>query len=318
MTATGPGDLLLRWVSEQGAGTVSDVKQGMWWLASKHCPDIEPGAAGRWLRDAVSLAYMDIDWRNRRWCAAPPVLTRLPQARGLAVLTGSRTAAFDTRLAQAAQEGLLEVFRVPSERPPRDIPLPDSLIVQFDDEAGLASWAAELGVCYTPCFALQGAALLPPLRPGEPTSEPEFGKPLEHYDLERGEYRPVPRHQGEGLYRLKRRDSKRVCQIRRDGQWYETSHEQGVYLALETKSRAADVMRWRPEKDCGRERFGTLFVDWGYPLPDLHRRVAVMCCGLAPRINAPAENLAYDNVPYAVAIKIAQSLGQHLGENDDE
>jgi hypothetical protein len=315
---TNTGGLLLRWVSEQGAGTVSDVKQGMWWLASKHCPDIEPGAAGRWLRDAVSLAYMDIDWRNRRWCAAPPVLTRLPQARGLAVLTGSRTAAFDTRVAQAAQEGLLEVFRVPSERPPRDIPLPDSLIVQFDDEAGLASWAAELGVCYTPCFALQGAALLPPLRPGEPTSKPESGKPLEHYDLERGEYRSVPRPQGEGLYRLKRRDSKRVCQILRDGQWYETSHEQGVYLALETKSRAADVMRWRPEKDCGRERFGTLFVDWGYPLPDLHRRVAVMCCGLAPRINAPAENLAYDNVPYAVAVKIAQSLGQHLGENDDE
>ncbi|MEU9410312.1 hypothetical protein AB0E08_32145 [Streptomyces sp. NPDC048281] len=312
------GGLLLRWLSEQGAGTLSDVKQGMWWLAAKHCPDIEPGAPGRWLRDAVSLAYMDIDWPNRRWCAAPPVLTRLPQARGLAILTGSRTAAFEARVAQAGQDGLLELFRVPSARPPRDIPLPPSLIVQYDDEAGLASWAEELGVSYTPCFALQGAALLPPLSPGAPTSAPEFGKPLEQYDLERGEYRPVPRPRDEGLYRLKRRDSKRVCQILRDGQWYETSHEQGVYLALETRSRAADVLRWLPEKDCGRERFGTFFVDWGYPLPDLHRRVAVMCCGLAPRINAQAENLAYDNVPYAIAIKIAQSLGQHLGENNDE
>ncbi|MFC9500039.1 hypothetical protein [Streptomyces sp. NPDC056982] len=315
---TDTGGLLLRWLSEQGAGTLFDVKQGMWWLAAKHCPDIEPGAPGRWLRDAVSLAYMDIDWRNRRWCAAPPVLTRLPQARGLAVLTGSRTAAFDTRVAQAGQDGLLELFRVPSGRPPRDIPLPPSLIVQFDDEAGLASWAAELGVSYTPCFALQGAALLPPLSPGAPTSVPEFGKPLEQYDLERGEYRPVPRPQGDGLYRLKRRDSKRVCQVLRDGQWYETSHEQGVYLVLGSRSRTADVLRWRPEKDSGRQRFGTLFVDWGYPLPDLHRRVAVMCCGLAPRINAQAENLAYDNVPHVVAIKIAQSLGQHLGENDDE
>lgn len=311
------GGLLLRWLSEQGAGSLSDVKQGMWWLAAKHSQDIEPGAPGRWLRDAVSLAHMDIDWRNRRWCAAPPVLTRLPQARGLAVLSGSRTAAFDTRVTQAGQDGLLELFRVPSARPPRDIPLPPSIIIQFDDEAGLASWAAELGVSYTPCFALQGAALLPPLSPGAPTSAPEFGKPLEYYDLERGEYQPVPRPQGEGLYRLKRRDSKRVCQILRDGQWYETSHEQGVYLALETRNRAADVLRWRSEKDCGRERFGTLFVDWGYPLPDLHRRVAVMCCGLAPRINAQAKNLAYDNVPHAVAAKIAQSLGQHLGENDE-
>ncbi|MFE7902999.1 hypothetical protein ACFU3E_37070 [Streptomyces sp. NPDC057424] len=314
---TDTGALLLRWLSEQGAGTLSDAKQGMWWLAVKHCQDIEPGAAGRWLRDAVSLAYMDIDWRNRRWCAAPPVLTRLPQARGLAVLTGSRTAAFDARVAQAVEDGLLELFRVPSDRPPTDIPLPPSLIVQFDDEAGLASWAAELGVSYTPCFALQGAALLPPLSLGVPTSAPEFGKPLEQYDLERGEYRLVPRPQGDGLYRLKRRDSKRVCQILRDRQWYETSHEQGVYLVLESQSRTADVLRWRPEKDSGRERFGTLFVDWGYPLPDLHRRVAVMCCGLAPRIHAQAKNLAYDNVPYAVAAKIAQSLGQHLGENDE-
>ncbi|MEU1667177.1 hypothetical protein ABZ547_26990 [Streptomyces sparsogenes] len=312
------GGLLLRWLSEQGAGTLPDVKQGIWWLAAKHCQDIEPGAPGRWLRDAVSLAYVDIDWRNRRWCAAPPVLTRLPQARGLAVLTGSRTAAFDARVAQAVQDGLLELFRVPSARPPRDIPLPLSLIVQFDDEAGLARWAAELGVSYTPCFALQGAALLPPLSPGAATSAPEFGRALEQYDLGRGEYRPVPRPQGEGLYRLKRRDSKRVCQILREGQWYETSHEQGVYLMLQARGRAGNVLRWRPEKDSGRERFGTLFVDWGYPLPDLHRRVAVMCCGLAPRINAQAENLAYDNVPYAVAIKIAQSLGQYLGENDDE
>ncbi|MEU4256701.1 hypothetical protein AB0B42_05705 [Streptomyces fradiae] len=314
---TDTGALLLRWLSEQGAGTLSDVKQGMWWLAAKHCQDIEPGAPGRWLRDAVSLAYMDIDWRHRRWCAAPPVLTRLPQARGLAVLTGTRTAAFDARVAQAAEDGLLELFRVPSDRPPTDIPLPPSLIVQFNDEAGLASWAAELGVSYTPCFALQGAALLPPLGLGALTSAPEFGKPLEQYDLERREYRLVPRSQGDGLYRLKRRDSKRVCQVLRDGQWYETAHEQGVYLVLETRSRAADVLRWRPEKDSGRERFGTLFVDWGYPLPDLHRRVAVMCCGLAPRVNVQAENFAYDNVPYAVAVKIAQSLGQYLGENDE-
>ncbi|MFC9280202.1 hypothetical protein [Streptomyces collinus] len=315
---TDAGDLLLRWVSEQGAGELPALKQGMWWLAAKHCPDIEPGAPGRWLRDAVSLAYMDIDWRNRRWCAAPPVLTRLPRARGLAVLTGSRTAAFDARLNQAAQDGLLELFRVPSARPSRDIPLPPSLIVQFDDEAGLARWAAELGARYTSCFALQAAALLPPLKPGAATSAPEFGKPLEYYDLDRGEYRPVPRAQEEGLYRLKRRDSKRVCQLLRGGQWYETGHEQGVYLALEARSQAADVLRWLPGKDGGPEGTGTLFVDWGYPLPDLHRRVAVMCCGLAPRINAPAQNLAYDNVPHTMAITIAESLGQHLGKKDDE
>ena len=312
-----PGDLLLRWVSERGEGALSDVKQGMWWLAATRCPDIEPGAPGRWLRDVVSLAHMDIDWHNRRWSAAPPALTRLPQARGLAVLTGSRTAALDARLEEAVQDGLVELFRVPSERPPRDIPLPVSLIVQFNDEAGLMTWAAELGVSYSPCFALQGAALLPQLRLDVRTSAPEFRMPLEQYSLHHREYQSVPRPQVDGLYRLKRRDSKRVCQVLRDGEWYETSHEQGVYSVLAYRNPDADVIRWLPETDCGRERFGTLYVDWGYPLPDLHRRVAVMCSGLAPRINAHAENLAYDNVPKAVAMKIADSLGQHLGENDE-
>lgn len=149
------------------------------------------------------------------------------------------------------------------------------------------------------------------------TSAPEFGQPLEQYSLDRREYEPAGRPQGDGLYRLKQREGKRVCQVRRNGEWYETSHEEGVYSVLESRNPEADVLRWLPEKDCGRERFGTLYVDWGYPLPDLHRRMAVMCSGLAPRINAHAENLAYDNVPKAVAIKIANSLGQHLGENDE-
>ncbi|OPG04674.1 hypothetical protein B1R27_24295 [Streptomyces sp. GKU 895] len=312
-----PGDLLLRWVSERGTGVLSDVKQGMWWLASTRCPDVEPGAPGRWLRDAVSLGHMDIDWRNRRWSTAPPVLTRLPRARGLAVLSGSRTAAFDEKLSQAVADGLVELFRVPSARPPRDIPLPASLIVQFDDETGLMQWAAELGAEYTSCFALQGAALLPPLALEVRSSTPEFGQPLEQYHLDHREYQPASRPLRDGLYRLKQREGKRVCQVLRNGEWYETSHEEGVYSVLESQNMNADVLRWLPEKECGRERFGTLYVDWGYPLPDLHRRVAVMCSGLAPRINAHAENLAYDNVPMAVAEKIAHSLGQHLGENDE-
>lgn len=312
------GGVLLRWVSEQGAGGLADVRQGIGWLAAKHCPDIDQGAPTRWLRDAVSLAYMDIDWHGRRWCAAPPILTGLPLARGLAVLTGSRTAAFEARLAQAVQDGLLELFEVPGERGQREIPLPSSLILQFDDEAGLADWAAGLGVSYIPCFALQGAALLPPLKPGSPTSAPEFGKPLEQYDLARREYQHVQRPEGVGLYRLKRRDGKRVYQVMLGGQWYEASHEQGVYLVLETSNRAARVLRWRPEDNCGRERFGTLLADSGFPLPDLHRRVAVMCCGLPFRTDAQGKIHAYDNVPYAVARKIAESLGQYLGMDNDE
>jgi hypothetical protein len=314
---TDPGDLLLRWVSELGAGALPDINQGMWWLAGARCPDAEPGAPGRWLRDAVSLAYLDIDWHNRRWCAAPPVLTRLPQARGLAVLTGSRTAALEKRIELTMQEAPLEVFRMPSARPVRDIPLPVSLLVQFDNEAELRDWAGELGVTYTSCFALQGAALLPSLTLDVPAAAPEFGQPLEHYDLDRRAYQWIRRPQGDGLYRIKQGDGKRVCQVLRDGEWYETGHEEGVYSVLGQQRPDADVLRWLPDPQPGCELTGALHVDWGYPLPDLHRRVAVLCSGLAPRINENAENLAYDNVPRDVAEKIADSLGQHLTENNE-
>ncbi|MFE9772961.1 hypothetical protein ACFYOV_14995 [Streptomyces sp. NPDC005931] len=314
---TESGDLLLRWVSELGKGALPDIKQGMWWLAARYCPEAESGAPGRWLRDAVSLGYMDIDWRNRRWCAAPSVLTRVPQARGLAVLTGSRTAAFERQLDSAVRDGLVELHRVPNDRPRRDIPLPVSLFIQFDDEAGLTKWAEELGVLYSPCFALQSAGLLPPLRLETRASAPEFGKPLEYYDLDRGDYQWVKRPQKDGLYRLKQREGKRVCQVLQHGVWYETSHEEGIYAVLRMQSTDADVLRWLPEQYCGREEFGALYVDWGYPLPDLHRRTATMCSGLAPRINEHAENLAYDNVPKAVAIKIAESLGQRLRESNE-
>ncbi|MDH6226804.1 hypothetical protein [Streptomyces sp. MJP52] len=314
---TDPGELLLRWVSEKGAGTLSDVKQGMWWVAAKHCPDVEPGAPGRWLRDAVSLAHMDIDWRNRNWCAAPPVLTRLPHGRGLAVIAGSRTAAFDTRMAAAVKDGLLEVVPVANTRTERDIPLPPSLFVQFNSEDELVDLAVEIGVSYTRCFALDAAEVLPRLVLDAPTSVPEYGRPLEQYDFELREYKSVPRPKEDGLYRLKRRDAKRVCQVRQNGEWFETSHEYGVYAVLHQTGSVKDILRWWPEKGQGPDGVGTLYVDWGYPLPDLHRRVAVMCSGLAPLINMSAKNLEYCNVPRHVAMKIADSLGQPLTEDVD-
>ncbi|MGW3596012.1 hypothetical protein [Streptomyces sp. NPDC005167] len=312
-----PGNLLLRWLSEEGAGDLGEVKQGLWWLGTKACPEIEPGAPGRWLRDAVSLAYLDIDWSGRRWSAAPPVLTPLPKAQGLAVLAGSRTAAFDRRLDELLQDGLVELYRSSAERPPRDVPLPDSLVVRFGKEDELAELAADLGAVLAPCFAYQGASLLPSSALVERTSAPEYGAPLEQYDFEHCRYLPVRRPQHDGLYRLKRRDSKQVCQVLRSGDWYETTHEHGVYAVLADQNSTADVLRWLPEEPCGREDVGTLFVDWGYPLPDLHRRVAAMCSGLAPRINEGARNLAYDNVPKAVAMKIAHSLGQALGDSSE-
>ena len=76
-------------------------------------------------------------------------------------------------------------------------------------------------------------------------------------------------------------------------------------------------MRWNPERVPGREEYGRLYVDWGYPLPDLQRRIAVLCSGLAAQINEKHQNIAYDNVPLEVARRIGDSLGQQLGDFDE-
>lgn len=308
-----PGDLLLRWASENGSGSLADLKQGMWWLAAKSCPDLEPGAAGRWLRDLVALGHLDIDWRNRRWCAAPPVATRIPGGIGIAVVAGSRTAAFDSLLAQAADFGL-NLLRASADRPERDIPLPDSVLLQYEDPEDLAEFAGSLGADLVPCFALQAAGRLRPMGQGEPAASPQYGEPLELYDLDRCQYLPVQRPRSDGLYRFRRRDSRQVCQLMRGSSWYEVAHEVGVFHELRDRSSAADVMRWIPEHSAGREGFGRLHTDWGYPLPDLQRRIAVLCSGLAPQIHEKSQNIAYDNVPIEVARRIGDSLGQQLGD----
>ncbi|GGV05584.1 hypothetical protein ACIG0C_33930 [Kitasatospora aureofaciens] len=315
---SGTGDVLLRWASEEGAGDLPALKQGIWWLAAKSTEDLEPGAAGRWLRDMVALGYLDIDWRNRRWCAAPAVVTRLPGGIGLAVLTGSRTADIEHRVEDTSDFGLI-VHRVASTTSEQDIPLPHSLLIQYRDLDDLAEWAAENQLQFVPCFALQAAIMLSRLPLGERTAGPVSGEPLEQYDLRRRQYVPVQRARSDGLFRFRRRDSKDVCQLQRGGQWYEIAHEYGVYQELQRVSidgQGGDVMRWFPEKAPGREAFGRLHVDWGFPLPDLQRKIAVLCSGLAPQIHAKAQNIAYDNVPRAVARMIADSLGQCLGDTE--
>ncbi len=71
-------------------------------------------------------------------------------------------------------------------------------------------------------------------------------------------------------------------------------------------------MRWRPEPGPGREAVGTLFVDWGAPLPPLQARALVLCSGLVPRFSGMAETAIYRNVPRHVAQAVAASLYQDL------
>ncbi|MFF7599896.1 hypothetical protein [Streptomyces mirabilis] len=316
---TDVGGLLLRWASELGSGHITDLKRGAVWLARSENLPVSHGAAGRWIRDCQSLGHLDVDWSSGRWSVAPGVLTRLPSADGLAALVGSRTTRFEERLVQAESEDIV-VIRVPNSLPKTDIPVPDTWLVQCEESTALVKTAAGLGVEHCDCFAIQAAALLPPLVPGPPAAAPASGTAAEIYDLnlEQPVFAPVRNWEKDGLYRFRRADHRLVCQIFREGSWSSVSQERGVYLELDRLGiEPRRNLRWFPEEGRGRECFGRLIVDWGKPLPDLQRRIAVMCTALPPEFGTKYRTITYRNVPRPVAEHIAMSLNQELGGRDD-
>ncbi|QTZ92740.1 hypothetical protein [Streptomyces auratus] len=316
---TDVGGLLLRWASELGSGSLAELKRGAAWLARSENLPVAQGAAGRWIRDCQSLGHLDVDWRSGRWCVAPGVLTRLPSADGLAALAGSRTIGFEEHVRRAESEDLA-LIRVPSTLPETDIPVPETWLVPYGESAGLAETAEALGVEHSGCFAIQAAAWLPALAPGPSAAAPAFRSVVEKYCLtaEPPAFAPVRRWEEDGLYRFRRDDHRLVCQILREGSWYGVSQERGVYLELDRLgTEPRKNLRWFQEEGQGRERFGRLIVDWGKPLPDLQRRIAVMCTALPPEFGKKYRTITYRNVPRAVAERIAESLRQELGGRDD-
>jgi hypothetical protein len=305
------GDLLMHWVSELGGGKVADLRAGVLRTTRGRGLNVRDGAEGRWIRDMSALGHLDVDWRRGVWSAAPPVLTRLPFSDGLALITGRRTAALERAVDQAAEEWAV-VLPVVNESAEGDIPVPRSLLLQYDTPDELPDRADELGCSYSPCAALQMFSLLPDLEPGPPAAPPAPGnvQTVEKYDPVKRTYEPADSYSQDGLYRWRGADWSRLVQIRRGSGFQSTEHEYGVYLELERTGTGS--LRWQPESGTGRERVGTLFVDWGAPLPPLHARAAVLCTGLQPRFSSVAETVRYDNVPRAAAERLARSLRQEL------
>ncbi|MET7897021.1 hypothetical protein [Streptomyces mirabilis] len=305
------GNLLLRWASELGGGRVADLRAGVLRTARSRGIPVREGADGRWLRDVSALGHLDVDWRRGLWSAGPAVLTRVPFSDGLAVVAGRRTAAFD-QAADAAAEQWAELLWVENEAAEGDIPVPDTLYLQYDAAERLPQDAERLGCAYVPCAALQAVSVLPDLAAGPAAAPPGLGNThtVERYNSRTREYEPSHSYSEDGLYRWRSADWVRLVQVRRGERFLSTEHEYGVYLEHERLGTGA--MRWKAEAGAGRQRVGRLAVDWGAPLPPLHARAAVLCSGLQPRFHELAQTVGYDNVPLAAAQRLAASLHQQL------
>ncbi|MFE0819826.1 hypothetical protein [Streptomyces sp. NPDC058847] len=305
------GGVLLRWLSESRSGKASVLRDGVrsqvqaWGLELKEYADWD------WMRKAAALGFIDVDLRADRWSVAPPVLTRLPHADGLALLTGARTARISARVEEAAQEWM-ELITVSHRPEAGEAPLPDTLLFQYEDLRALQEAAEFLGTRYVPCAALQLTELLPQAALG-PESAPPGGSTvntLEKYELRLHRFVPVERDDEDGLYRWRGADYARLTRVRRNGVFHAVERETGIFLEL--ARHRTGVMRWRPESGKGRAGIGRLFVDRYAPLPALHERAAVLCSGFPPSAGKQTQARAYDNVPRALAEAIAASLQQNL------
>lgn len=303
------GDLLLRWMSEVGAGTTADLRARIDWIA--RTANIEPRSytSGRWLRDLSSLGHCEVDWETGRWSIAPPALVRLPSAGGLAVIAGARRPRMIRELDDFC--GWLPPAR--RQPPAGEVPLPTTLYVTFTRESDLAEAADAAGLTLAGQAAERIALSLPSALPHVATGPPAYGAQLKRLETSHPrDWRVVSATDAnpqDGLYAEQANGRTRHI-MRRDGEWFACDLSTGIFAELARRNESA--LRWRA--DAGRETAGTgtLFVDWGAPLPPLHSRTLVLCTGLPPRFGTAATTAIYENVPRRVASRVCTSLGQSL------
>lgn len=302
------GDLLLTWLSESGSGTIADFRARAAWLTRTENLDLPESSGGRWLRDAASLGHCEVDWKNGRWSVAPPVVTRLPLADGLAVLVGARR----HRLIRALDTAGIYVEQARRPGAASDIPAPSTIVIPYDRTRDLEEAAAAIGATYSGCAAAAIARMLLPTTPTTPTAPPAYASQFEQL----GTFSPQdwkltsPRNPGlpDGLYR-EQVSGRWQYLLRRKGSWYSTDFSVGMFAEL--ARRGETVIRWRPASD-QHTMTGTFIVDWGAPLPPLHARTLVLCSGFGPRFGNAAKTALYDNVPRDIATYVASSLGQTM------
>lgn len=307
-------DLLLRWVSETGHGSIRSLRERAAWLARDTGQAPTRRATGRWVRDLATLAHIDLDWATDRWSAAQPVLTRLPGGDGFALLTGARPVALEDALEQVLEHHGLDLVCLPQAAAPEDLPAPTVLLVQYNAVDELQHAAGALGASHVPCAALALSRSLPALAAGEPAAPPsERNMTLERLDPATLTFRPLApaRQRPPGLYLFRSLGRSRYL-FHDAACWRHCDPPNGIFLELARLRRSA--LRWRAETARGREEYGHLFADLGAPLPDAHRRALALCSGLLPRFSTRARTAIYDNVPRQVAERVAASLHQHLDD----
>ncbi len=299
-------DLILRWMSETGAGSISDLREKLAWLARTQDTSTSRAATGRWLRDISALGHAEVDWQADRWSVGPPVITPLPCSDGIAVLAGSRRTALVERLEQAD----VSVITYGPAAALRSLPVPMAVFAQYDGLDGLRAAAIEAGLTYSSCAARKLAECLPSLELGAEAPPPAYGNAtLQQFNFQQMAFQPS-RGDRDGLYRVRLHGALRHL-YRLNGTWHNCELATGIFVDY-ARSGGVSVMRFRKERDYPGGPVGSVFIDGAAPLPALQARALTLCSGLPPRFSEVARMTTYANIPATVASAVAESLQQRL------
>jgi hypothetical protein len=255
------------------------------------------------LRELSALAYIEVDWRGRRWGAVPPCLTLLPDAAGHGLIVGARTARLTREVIEQVTALDAVVTPVAQQR------APDALFVAADSETALAEMASSLGIPYVHSVVERLAAVLPDL--DAELAGRETPPVVRHYGMERYDFDttkeawiPVAHDDLPGLYRYERSGPRVMHLVADDTRRFEVDLAVGAW-ADARRQGSRELLWWRPDAVNG-----TLDVPMYLPLPSLHARAATLCSGLSPTLRDGG--LLYANVPEWLARDIAATLSQDL------
>ncbi|MDI9979352.1 hypothetical protein [Rhodococcus sp. IEGM 1307] len=304
-------DVMLCWMSELAGGRLRALRDRICWFMDEESVHQARSIAGRWIRDAVTLGRINVDWRSDTWVIAEPVLTTIPGGYGYALLTGGRPHSLVEKLARADDEYDPVLSRAPGIANQDDLPAPTAVFIGYSSADDLQAAAKTLGVRFIPGSYRQLADNLQMIGVGERAACPSRqGAPIGLWSRVDKRFTALESSGAwiDGLYRQEINGTQHYS-VHRNGEWYRTERAEGVYLAARPSD---DLVRWRPESGRGLSALGSFMVDNGASLPDAQRRILGLCSGFGPRISRQTQSTTYVNVPRDIAETVAASLRQQL------
>lgn len=298
-------DVFLEWLSERASGTWETFRDAHAWLFG----DLAVGASLRsptWTASLlIALGHLEVDWEAGKWSITAPCLVGLPSAGSTAVLTGRRPSRLLAAIRQSAEDEAFNDLDL-SEYEPREGPT--VIYLQYGSPQVIDEFAGTLGITFEPYPAERLSRLLPKLddilRDCPVTPAPPAGYVVERFDPGRLSWDLAATGTDRGLYRYRAYWSDRY-RLFTGGVYREVDRDIGVWAAL--ADHGVSVLRFDRSNVNG-----TLVLPAAVRLPGVFARAAVLCSGLPPLVDTTTRLVRYENVPQAIAARIAAALDQDL------